>query len=119
MAAGTLLMAGCGDCDMKVYFHAQNSFNNDHLVIRVDGNTVYDKQVTTNQLIGLADVDSLFTSSGQHQVIATVNDIYSDTVTTWNTPVVYLGIQFNSPGPLSMPPYGVFISQTEQQFFYE
>lgn len=73
----------------------QGNFNQDSITIFLDNQQIFSKQVTTNNLLGLADVVApISKESGSHQLKIEMNGI--STAENFNLQsALYVGINFN------------------------
>jgi len=82
--------------DSEIYIHLQGGFNDNDVKVSIDGNQVYHKQhITTNNLLGLADVDSTLQQNGDHSIRVDIDSTitYVQSFTLQNT--IWCGINLN------------------------
>ena len=80
----------------KAYLHLQDGWNNDDVKIDIDGIEVYhNDSVFTNNVLGLADIDSTTQSYGTHEIKVDVNhgDIHTENFELHQT--LWLGISLH------------------------
>ncbi len=81
--------------DERVYLHIQSSFSNDQVQVKFDGNEVYNNLVSTNHVLGLADVDSTTLTSGNHEIAVIVNNTFTHTELFNHDQAPYICINFD------------------------
>jgi len=58
----------------SVHIHLQNGFDHDFVRVGVDGSTVFEDTVTTNQVLGFAHGINLEKENGLHSIILNINN---------------------------------------------
>jgi len=97
-----LIMSSCHTEEInhdpqKAYLHIQGGFNYDDVQIDIDGVQVYhNDSVNTNNLLGIADVDSTTQPYGNHEIKVNVNNgfIYTEHFDLHQT--LWIGMSLNS-----------------------
>ena len=77
---------------------AHHSFNNDRLVIYVDGKPVFNEKVTSNPTIGYAGGTKVTVNAGQHTIKVVINGIVTKKQSITVSADVYVGINYKVQG---------------------
>lgn len=81
MLLTALIFNACNSTDSAttdpLHIHLQGGFDHDHVNISVDGNTVFEDTVTTNNVLGLAHSFDIEKNHGTHQIGVNVNNVVS------------------------------------------
>jgi hypothetical protein len=100
LIAASALLISCDDGNSmmsSLSFDVQSSFDNDHVIIKVDGHEVLDKNVTTNHILGV-DVDARATVAvrqGKHDVYIIINGTEQLETSVTTTGDLYIGVRFD------------------------
>lgn len=100
LIAASALLISCDDGTSmmsSLSFDVQSSFDNDHVVIKVDGQEVLDENVTTNQILGV-DVDARATVAvrqGKHDVHIIINDTEQLETSVTTSGDLYIGVRYD------------------------
>ncbi|MGI9175509.1 MAG: hypothetical protein ACR2GR_09360 [Rhodothermales bacterium] len=72
-----VVVAGCGllgEDQQAFEVHLQSTFKQDHVRVEIDGHVVFDGRVTSDPLVGGAEVIKLERPTGMRRIRVTVND---------------------------------------------
>lgn len=113
---------GSATVDYKRAFeiHLQSFFRGESVHIEIDGQSLFNKAVTTNAVLGLAEIIKLELPVGEHHIKVVVNDTEEGETSFELVCKLYIGVRyFRDAIPERNIPQGVRIAVTDSPYLYE
>lgn len=126
-----VVLSGCGFVDLDpsggttgvaldLEVHLTSQFNDDHVRVAIDGREVFDERVTTVDVLSLAEVVELKSSSGRHRIDVDVNGSYHASERFYLDRPKYAIVRFyKEPLPRYQISEGILIDVTDRRPVYD
>lgn len=123
-----LLLVGCDSgglepipgADRTIEFHFQNWFTGERAVAEINGYRVFEGQLTTNAVLGLAEIAEVEVAAGEQRLRVSVAGFSATETFTVGDEPVYVAVRFQAP--IEDPPVefiGVRIDVSDEPFLYD
>lgn len=124
----SLLLVGCDSnggiepipgADRTLELHFQSYYTGQHAVAEINGYRVFEGELTTNAVVGLAEIAEVEVADGEQRLRVSVAGYEATATFTVGDEPVYVGVIFQAP--IDDPPIefiGVRLDVSEEPFFY-